>query len=244
MLTSTFIHIEGISYRNERHLWEHGIKTWWDVIDRSQHLPFSEEKNFLLSEEVRKSVREFMKDNILYFSGRLPHKEWWRFLGHYKKEIGYVDIETNMQGIITIVGLYIGGRFFYFKAGDDTLILEKMMSLPKILVSFNGTAFDIPKIKAEYPHVELPEIHFDLLKVTKSVGWYGGLKKIEESLHIKRPDNVRHMNGYNAILLWDQYRNGSQEALKTLLDYNKYDVLNLEILLDMFIKEKKFLTLS
>ncbi|MDD3803133.1 MAG: ribonuclease H-like domain-containing protein [bacterium] len=244
MLTSTFIHIDGISYRNERHLWEHGVKTWWDVVDSKWPLPFSEEKNFLLREEVKASIREFMKDNISYFSSRLPHKEWWRFLRHYMNEIGYVDIETNMQGVITVVGLFIGKKFYYYKAGDDPLILEKMMSLPRILVSFNGTAFDIPKIRAEFPGIELPKTHFDLLKVTKSVGWHGGLKRIEESLHIKRPEHVRYMNGYNAILLWDQYKNGSEKALETLLDYNKYDVLNLEILLEMFIKEKKFQILS
>jgi hypothetical protein len=244
MLTKTFIHIEGISYRNERHLWDNGIKSWWDAVDKKHRLPFGEEKNAALLKEVKASIREFMRDNIEYFSNKLPHKEWWRFLGHYRREIGYIDIETNMQGQITVIGLYIGGIFYYYKTGDDPLILEKMMSLPKILVSFNGMAFDIPKIKSEYPYLAMPEIHFDLLKVTKSVGWYGGLKKIEEMLDIKRPDHVRNMNGYNAIILWDQYRNGSEKSLEILLDYNKYDVLNLEILLNLFIEEKKYRILS
>ena len=244
MLTKTFIHINGISYRNESNLWEKGIKSWWDVLDKKEQLPFGKEKNAMLMKEVIESIKEFMKDNISYFSSRLPHKEWWRFLSHYKNEIGYIDIETNIQGNITVIGLYIGGMFYYYKSGDNSLILEKMISLPKILVSFNGIAFDIPKIKSEFPHIEIPEIHFDLLKVAKSVGWYGGLKKIENMLHIKRPEHVKDMNGYNAIILWDQYKNGSEKSLEILLDYNKYDVLNLEILLEMFIEEKKYQLLS
>lgn len=244
MLTKTFIHIDGISYKNERVLWETGFNTWWDVLDKKSPLPFSEEKNKEIYDCIMLSAKEFMRDNLKYFIEKLPHKEYWRVLSHYRREIGYIDIETNMSGQITVVGLYTGKRYFAFKAGDDSVVLEKMMSIPSILVSFNGMAFDIPKIREQYPYISLPKIHFDLLKASKSVGWKGGLKKIEGYLGIERPESVKHMTGYDAVLLWDRYRNGSKKSLEVLVEYNMYDVVNLEILLDKLIEEKTNNTLS
>jgi hypothetical protein len=58
---------------------------------------------------------------------------------------------------------------------------------------------------------------------------YGGLKRVEERLGIER--RLRDINGFEAVRLWWRYVNDCDEdALATLLEYNKEDVINLKTL--------------
>ena len=57
----------------------------------------------------------------------------------------------------------------------------------------------------------------------------GGLKVVERKLGIGR--NLEGIDGFVAVRLWSDYVNGNDEdALNTLLEYNKEDVVNLRIL--------------
>jgi len=67
--------------------------------------------------------------------------------------------------------------------------------------------------------------------VLRSLGYTGGLKKVETKLGLDRGD-LRDVDGFFAVLLWDEYRRrGNERALETLLAYNATDVLNLEPLM-------------
>ncbi|MEO0288098.1 MAG: ribonuclease H-like domain-containing protein [candidate division WOR-3 bacterium] len=239
MLTNTFVHIDGISYKKEEQLWKKGFKNWWDVVEKWNQLPFGEKKNIQILNEVKRSIDSFKNDDIKYFFKRLNHRDYWRVLTHYKSEIGYIDIETSFEGEITLVGLYVGGNFYVYKNGEDYLKLEKMFSIPSILVSFNGQTFDIPRIKKEFPFLSLPDFHFDLFRASKSVGWKGGLKKLEEKFMIERSKRVKNLTGYDAVLLWQEYKNGSKDSLNTLIEYNMFDVINLEKLTTIFLEKKR-----
>ncbi|HAF06860.1 MAG: hypothetical protein XD76_1501 [candidate division TA06 bacterium 32_111] len=239
MLTNTFIHIDGISYKKEKQLWKKGFKSWWDVVERWRELPFGEQRNAEVLKEIRKSIDSFKNDDIDYFFRRLKYRDYWRVLIHYKKEIGYLDIETSMEGEITLIGLFVGGNFYLYKSGDDYLKLEKMFSIPTILVSFNGQTFDIPRIKKEFPFLSLPSYHFDLFRASRSIGWKGGLKKLEEQFLIERSGKVKNLTGYDAVLLWQDYKSGSKDSLKILIEYNMFDVVNLEKLTNIFLESKK-----
>mgnify|MGYP000076628016 CR=1 FL=1 len=239
MLTNTFIHIDGISYRKEQQLWKKGFKSWWDVLERWKDLPFGEKKNEEVLKEIKRSINSFKNDDIKYFLKRLKYRDYWRVLTHYRKEIGYLDIETSMEGEITLIGLFVGGNFYLYKSGDDYLKLEKMFSIPTILVSFNGQTFDIPRIKKEFPFLSLPDYHFDLFRASKSIGWKGGLKKLEEQFLIERSGKVKNLTGYDAVLLWQDYKNGSKDSLNILIEYNMFDVVNLEKLTNIFLERKK-----
>ena len=58
---------------------------------------------------------------------------------------------------------------------------------------------------------------------------YGGLKEVERKLGINR--KLTEVNGYEAVRLWWRYVNDyDEDALATLLEYNKEDVLNLKLL--------------
>lgn len=57
----------------------------------------------------------------------------------------------------------------------------------------------------------------------------GGFKAVEQQLGI--PRQLQGINGWDAVLLWQRYRNyGDGKALATLLKYNEEDVVNLKVL--------------
>jgi len=58
---------------------------------------------------------------------------------------------------------------------------------------------------------------------------YGGFKAVERQLGIER--QLTEVNGYEAVKLWWRYVDYFDlDALNTLLEYNKEDVLNLKVL--------------
>jgi uncharacterized protein YprB with RNaseH-like and TPR domain len=58
---------------------------------------------------------------------------------------------------------------------------------------------------------------------------YGGFKVVERQLGIKR--RLKEINGYEAVRLWWKYVNDyNEDALTTLLEYNREDVVNMKTL--------------
>jgi len=63
---------------------------------------------------------------------------------------------------------------------------------------------------------------------------YGGLKAVERQLGIER--SLKEVGGYEAVRLWWRYVDYfDTDALSTLLEYNKEDVLNLRVLKEMLL---------
>jgi uncharacterized protein YprB with RNaseH-like and TPR domain len=55
---------------------------------------------------------------------------------------------------------------------------------------------------------------------------YGGLKRVEEQLGIER--DFQGIDGWEAMRLWEHYKeHDDEQALTTLLHYNRDDVINL-----------------
>ena len=144
----------------------------------------------------------------------------------------YLDIETSFSGKITIIGIYHESDSLIQLVGNDITRPNLMGSLDKTntIVTYNGNRFDLPVIKNRLG-TDLKE-HFlslDLMYECWRQNLYGGLKKVEEQLGIAR--NSRGIDGGEAMGLWERYiHNNDLDALKTLLNYNRDDVLNLPIL--------------
>jgi hypothetical protein len=101
-----------------------------------------------------------------------------------------------------------------------------------ILVTFNGLTFDVPFLKSAFYDLELPPAHIDLRWLARSVGLCGGLKIVERQIGISRPEEVDEISGFDAVILWKQYRkNHDESALRRLVRYNLEDTVNLEKLL-------------
>ena len=144
----------------------------------------------------------------------------------------YLDIETTLEGQISLVGIHIPGRKIVQLAGHQVTDVNLEMALKGVgtVVTFNGTAFDLPVIRRT-TGLDILDIaqHKDLLAVCRGRGIKGGLKRVEVLFGIERTGNV--VDGSNAPLLWHRYEMYSdEEALAELMAYNREDCTNLEIL--------------
>lgn len=151
----------------------------------------------------------------------------------------YLDIETTglYPGMddITVIGLYLdwgaGDRVVQLvgeQATRDNLLAA--LNGTGTIFTYNGSRFDLPFIQ-ERLGVDLAGRygHSDLMFDCWRNNLYGGLKKVEVMLGICR--EVKGVDGLQAVRLWWQYRKANDaRALKTLLDYNREDLVNLKTL--------------
>jgi uncharacterized protein YprB with RNaseH-like and TPR domain len=158
-------------------------------------------------------------------------------------KICYVDIETTGLGrgddYTTVIGLYDGSNVKSYIHGKNINDFLEEVSKYETVVTFNGTLFDLPFIRREFANVKLPPIHVDLRFVLASLEIKGGLKKIEEKFGLEREDDLKGLNGYDAVLLWKKYKKDNDEAaLDKLVRYNAADIQNLKFLLNYAYDEK------
>lgn len=241
MLKNTFLHIDGITQKTEQLLWEEGITTWDEFLERHINITVIPQKKIdKIKQELIFSQHHLEQNNLDYFTSKLPNHQHWRCISQGR--IAYVDIETTglskFTDKITTIGVYDGEEPKIFIRGIN---LEKGVELLKqfdIIVSFNGKQFDIPFIEYQF-NQSINAVHLDLRYLLKEFGFSGGLKKIEQDIGISRPDEVENVDGFDAVKLWRKYENtGDKESLKKLVLYNIEDIVNLEKLLNYYIEKK------
>lgn len=157
----------------------------------------------------------------------------------------YLDIETTglspTYDDITVIGIYLtDGSYHRFVqlVGEEVTrdnLLEALRGVD-IIYTYNGSGFDLPFINASLG-VDLAKDfrHHDLMLDCWSNDLYGGFKAVEIQLGITR--QLKGVDGVEAVRLWWRYQNDrEQDALDTLLHYNKEDVVNLRALREMLAK--------
>jgi uncharacterized protein YprB with RNaseH-like and TPR domain len=234
MLKRTFIHLPGVGHRREGHFWRQGLNTWEDFLAARRIRGLSPERLEWLKEDLAASLDHL--EDAAYFAARLQAGEHWRLFRHFRPRAAYLDIETTgtvWPGLlVTVVGLYDGRQMHQFVQGYNLQEFPQILDEFDLLVTFNGTQFDLPVLRAYFPELRLPPAHVDLRFLLARLGFKGGLKKIEPRFGIRRPDEVNGMDGYMAVLLWERYQRGDRSALERLLTYNREDVVNLEVLME------------
>lgn len=151
----------------------------------------------------------------------------------------YFDIETTGLSFryadITIIGIYLvndsNSRLVQLIGGEVTVdnLLEALNGVQTVY-TYNGQRFDMPFIYGSLGiDLETVTDHHDLMYDCWRCNLYGGFKAVEEQLGI--PRQLKGINGWDAVMLWWRYQDyGDQNALATLLQYNKEDVMNLKVL--------------
>lgn len=151
----------------------------------------------------------------------------------------YLDIETTglspRASELTVVGIYLCNgtdtRFIQLVGQDISAesILEALGNA-ELIYTYNGSRFDLPFISSRLG-INLAELfkHRDLMYDCWKCNLRGGFKSVERQLGIKR--KLTEVDGFEAVRLWWRYvNNDDEDALNTLLEYNKEDVVNLKTL--------------
>ncbi|RJX35487.1 MAG: exonuclease [Desulfarculus sp.] len=238
MLTRTFIHIPTVGPKRELALWRAGLRDWRDFLARGAEL--APRAVFNLGRPViQRSLAALERPGgLAELAGLIHTSEHWRFYPQYKR-VAYLDIETGGDpedfGGITVVGLYDGREVRQYVAGRDLHEASQAMAGYEVVVTFAGASFDLPVLRQVFSRLLVPPVHIDLRWLLRRLGLRGGLKRIERSLGLERPEHVGDMDGYMAVMLWQEHLAGDEEALRTLLDYNACDIVNLEPLLKMAV---------
>ncbi|HXQ48627.1 MAG TPA: ribonuclease H-like domain-containing protein [Thermoplasmata archaeon] len=241
MLRSTFLHLTGVGPVTESDLWQRGVLSWDDFRSAGGLTGLSPSRRQRLERELRASEEALVSQDAGYFARRLPMSEHWRIYPSFASATAFLDIETTSlspyEGIVTVVSVHGGGSTRTFVADDNLEELPACLRRFGVLVTFNGSMFDVPFLRVRFPEIVVPPAHVDLRFVLYRLGLAGGLKRIEARLGLGDRTGVEGIGGLDAVRLWEQYRRGSPEALTKLVRYNRADTVNLEPLADFAVRE-------
>jgi hypothetical protein len=236
VLRHTFLHVPGIGASTERALWARGICSWEDAVDA---LDSSPERlgaaGRKLEAHLPATLRAAENRDSAYFQRLSRFGESWRMYREFADACVFLDIETTglsqQRDEITAVGLYDGYHYSAFVKGDNLSHLPQKLRQYAVVITFNGSGFDLPFLRAKLPAC-VPPGHIDLRWAARKLGYRGGMKDIEPRFGIKRPKRLAGIDGFEAARLWRQYRRGDKRALTMLIDYNREDVVNLKTIME------------
>ena len=226
MIKNSFIFLEKVGKRKEKSIWQQGIKDWQDFLQVDNIKGISKGKKPYYDRKINEAQQALLNDDSAYFVGKLPPIEMWRLYSHFKDECGYLDIEIEGYGKVILVGIsdYYNSNFFVKGVNLEKDIIERELSKYKLVVTFNGSSFDLPKLKKQFG-VKINVPHIDLKPLCVNLGLEGGLKEVENKLDLKRP---QHLRG-NPVSLWKAvHASGDREYLDLLIEYNREDIENLK----------------
>ena len=223
MLEHSFIHVPGIGATRERRLWNEGYLDWAAFLTNHP-------------QDAWRSLIEANLDRELA-ARTLPRREQWRLATAFPGRTAFLDIETEgldpVHDAITCVGLSDGTTVEAFVRGDNLVDFPEAIRRFDLLVTYNGSCFDLPVLRRAFPIVDFDRFHhIDLRYPLHRLGVKGGLKGAERMLGIRRSEGIQGVDGFLAVLLWREHRRGRSGALETLLRYCLEDVVHLKPLLD------------
>jgi uncharacterized protein YprB with RNaseH-like and TPR domain len=231
---NSFIGVEGVGERTERSLWEAGV-THWDDFD-------GEALGEVRAERVRTFIQRgrdaVAAGDVRFFEDAFPGGERWRCWRTFRDRACAFDIETTGldpdRAVVTTVTVQREGETRTLVRGDDLTddALRAAFADAVLLVSFNGTRFDVPFLEAHFD-VDLDRPHLDCMHVARKAGLSGGLSGVEAALGIER--ELPDVDGRDAIRLWHAHEAGHDGALERLIEYNREDVTTLPVVLDLVV---------
>lgn len=237
MIRNSFIFLEKISNKKENKIWNSGVKNWHDFLKKERIEGIPKEKKEYYNRRMKEAQKFLLEESPAYFVNKLPKKEMWRLYDYFKDDCCFLDIEVDSYGKIMIAGIsdYYNTRTFVKGVNLEKNILEKELSKYKVVVTFNGSSFDLPKLRKELG-VKMGMPHIDLKPLCVNLGLKGGLKEVERILDLKRPP---HLQG-NPVDLWKAFHaSGDREYLELLIEYNKEDVENLKWIMNLVYKKMR-----
>lgn len=240
MIRNTFLFLPKIKQRKEQSIRKQGIRDWDDFLNNDIK-GISKKTKAFYNRKIKEAKSALYNGNSSYF--KLPSTETWRLYNYFKDETVFLDIETSgtsMKSYLTVIGLFDGidTKIMINGVNLDIKALKKELEKYKLLVTFNGSSFDIPYLNKKYPNL-MPKIpYFDLRHACNKIGLKGGLKQVEEQLGIKRDMIIERLYGGDPLKLWRMFRgSGDNYYLHLLVQYNEEDVINLKKIADYVVNQ-------
>ncbi|GGM72742.1 uncharacterized protein YprB with RNaseH-like and TPR domain [Halarchaeum rubridurum] len=228
---NSFIAVDGVGERTERSLWADGVRHWDDFDP--DHL--GEKTGRAVDDYIAAARERLAAGDADFFAETLPDGELWRTYENFAENACFFDIETTgldaATNDVTTVSFHRGGETTTLVRGDDLTAANVRAELDAadLLVSFNGKRFDAPFIESSFD-LDVTTPHLDLMYPCKRLDLTGGLKQIESELGLDR-EGVEGVDGREAVRLWHRYeRENDEAALDRLVEYNRYDTVNLRAL--------------
>ncbi len=234
MIRHSFLFLSGVGEVRERRLWERGVLSWEHFLERERIEGIPQHRKPLLDREIEEAELNLELGIPHFFASRMPRREHWRLYRDFEQGVRFLDIETTglSPGMsdVTLVGVYDGREYRAYIRGINLSeeALRGELENCSLLVTFYGSCFDVPFLRACFPGAGIEKPHIDLCFASRRLGLSGGLKRIERVLGLKR-EEVEHIDGFETVRLWKRWeRYGDGEALETLVEYNRADVVNLK----------------
>jgi uncharacterized protein YprB with RNaseH-like and TPR domain len=162
----------------------------------------------------------------------MPRAERWRLYGAFAADAAFLDVEADGDDLACVGVLDATGPRL-FLAGRDLDLFPEASRAWKVLVTFNGIAFDVPALRRAFPGWRPPRAHVDLMHLWSRLGHRGGLKLLEDACGAGRPPSLRSVDGREAVRLWRRHLDGDGDALRRFAEYNLHDAVNLRTLMDL-----------
>lgn len=234
MITEALQHFPGIGPVRLALLHESGIRSWHDVLASPRRFRTTWYRQ--LADESRRCLDALAEHDIHYLVDRFAPRDKWRILAEYFEQTSYFDIETaglEYDAPITTIVCWHEGELRVFVEHENLDDFLDLLDEITLLVSFNGSSFDVPRVLDSFHVPELPCPHIDLRWLCYHDGHTGGLKEISTRLGISRPADLLHADGELAIRLWNKWMTTrSASARGQLIRYCAADVLLLVALAD------------
>ena len=244
MITQAFLHCRGIGPVKLKQLHSLGLHNWLDILQNPSLIPFNDQLKQELIEEVERSYESLRNRDIHYLSRSFVSQDQWRILGHFFDSATFFDIETSglsYYDSITVIVCYHKGQLHYFVEHENLDDFVGLLEDVTLLVSFNGSSFDVPRVLDAFRIPELPCPHIDMRWLCYHGQYKGGLKAIASAMNIHRPEDLGNIDGADALDLWERWtRFDDADARSLLIRYCCADVILLMLVAIRSLKEKGF----
>ena len=241
LLRRSFQHLPGISASVEARLWAEGISDWTDLIRHTPvQLDLYRKRGGALQSAVEASEDALANSDIAYFANRLPKREFYRIAASFPERCVFLDIESTGLSThydqVTLVGWSVGSTYTVLVDPSQIGQLERDLREHPMIVTFNGSLFDLPFLAKRFKTDWSGHFHVDLRYLAKRVGLTGGQKKIEVEIGLTREGSLEGITGAEAVALWFDYKEGDLNALRELVRYNHADIEGMKFLFEEAIR--------
>lgn len=234
MIRQSLLHLPGIGPKRAIALQQAGMDDWRLILTQPPPAKMGAGTWARVMTAVERCEQALAFNDLHFLVKTIAKRDHWRILAEYFDQASYFDIETSgldYDSYITTIACYHKGNLHTFVRGRNLDDFLDLLDEVKLLVSFCGSTFDVPRIESAFHIPRIPCPHIDLRWVCYYEQLAGGLKLIEERMSIHRPPDLQGVDGHEAVLLWHLWENqGDRRALETLVRYCSADTISLKLI--------------